>query len=599
MAGVKLPKYTWAADVLTFKGSKKVVYSTVTGKVVGEIKDGKFVQTVDKIPQPDPKKPAVFTVPETARAGGIENTIAANERDAAYYKSVAENINKSDKERTDARNEYNRLQGEIAKLQGQSSSFAKQTQSKTDAVDRAKAREKIAALKSEYQTIEKKYNALLDKWNDPVALKYGSRMYQIQNEVQDIYQKSLGENYKATDIIKLLSGVLPAAKSTNAPTGTPSEQTPVPATSSDVNVPQGNQKQSNQVSPVKAPAVSPSSTTKKTPVTAAPVVSPAVAVPQGTQDLQTLLKKTEFWYDLPDYIFQTIPELGDILVKAVAGGWDDAKFLSAAKLTKWWQSNSATIRQRIIDKASYDELKAAGQDVSKSTYGQYLSKNINSIKAQAKTLAGVALNDEQAQQVVEKIYNGNLDDDPVAIKKLLIPFIGKTTDRYAGTDVTTYGGKALQDYQMLQAIAKANGLNLKDVLPQISAVTAGGDLEKAVLQGLASGDIDINRVAQNARMVAAQGQPKYVRDLLNQGYDLEQIYSPYKTTMAGVLEINPDQIDLNDPTLRSAINNNGDMNIYDFKKALRKDSRWQYTQGARQEVSDSVLNVLRDFGFQG
>ncbi|NDD40296.1 MAG: hypothetical protein EB082_18125, partial [Verrucomicrobia bacterium] len=169
----------------------------------------------------------------------------------------------------------------------------------------------------------------------------------------------------------------------------------------------------------------------------------------------------------------------------------------------------------------------------------------------------------------------------------------------AGTDVTTYGGKALQDYQMLQAIAKANGLNLKDVLPQISAVTAGGDLEKAVLQGLASGDIDINRVAQNARMVAAQGQPKYVRDLLNQGYDLEQIYSPYKTTMAGVLEINPDQIDLNDPTLRSAINNNGDMNIYDFKKALRKDSRWQYTQGARQEVSDSVLNVLRDFGFQG
>ena len=69
--------------------------------------------------------------------------------------------------------------------------------------------------------------------------------------------------------------------------------------------------------------------------------------------------------------------------------------------------------------------------------------------------------------------------------------------------------------------------------------------------------------------------------------------------MSNVLELNPDQIDLNDPTLRSAINNNGDMNIYDFKKALRKDPRWQYTANAAQDVSNAVLGVLRDFGFQG
>jgi hypothetical protein len=67
-----------------------------------------------------------------------------------------------------------------------------------------------------------------------------------------------------------------------------------------------------------------------------------------------------------------------------------------------------------------------------------------------------------------------------------------------------------------------------------------------------------------------------------------------------VLEINdPDSIDLNDPLLRSSISDKGDMNIYDFKKALRKDKRWQYTEQARQDVSDSTLRVLRDFGFQG
>jgi hypothetical protein len=48
-----------------------------------------------------------------------------------------------------------------------------------------------------------------------------------------------------------------------------------------------------------------------------------------------------------------------------------------------------------------------------------------------------------------------------------------------------------------------------------------------------------------------------------------------------------------------AISDKGDMNLYDFKKALRRDDRWQYTETARKEVSGAALNVLRDFGFQG
>jgi uncharacterized protein YqeY len=69
--------------------------------------------------------------------------------------------------------------------------------------------------------------------------------------------------------------------------------------------------------------------------------------------------------------------------------------------------------------------------------------------------------------------------------------------------------------------------------------------------------------------------------------------------MANVLELNAEQIDLNDSTLRSAISDKGETNLYDFQRQLRKDSRWQYTQNAREEVANSVLGVLRDFGFQG
>ena len=107
-------------------------------------------------------------------------------------------------------------------------------------------------------------------------------------------------------------------------------------------------------------------------------------------------------------------------------------------------------------------------------------------------------------------------------------------------------------------------------------------------------------MAQDARKLAAQGQPQYVRDLLSQGFNLSQVFKPYRQTMANILEIgDPDQIDLNDPLLRSAITDKGDMNLYDFKKALRQDNRWQYTAQAKSDVSTAALGVLRDFGFQG
>ena len=279
------------------------------------------------------------------------------------------------------------------------------------------------------------------------------------------------------------------------------------------------------------------------------------------------------------------------------------KFLAAAQATTWWQKNSSNLRTRIIDRAKYDELRAAGEDVSKTDYGLYLGKQIGAVKAKARELAGVALTDEQAQSVAQKIYDGFLDDDPLAINALIVPFIGKVSS-IAGTgtgaqNVTAYSGQALQAYQTLQSIAKANGFSIKDILPGISTSATGGDLEQAVLQGLAAGTIDINRVAQDARVLASQGQPQYVRNLLNQGYDLENVYAPYKNQMAAELEINPDQITLNDPTLRSAITDKGDMNLFDFKRALRQDSRWQYTQSARDEVSSGALKVLQDFGFTG
>jgi len=93
--------------------------------------------------------------------------------------------------------------------------------------------------------------------------------------------------------------------------------------------------------------------------------------------------------------------------------------------------------------------------------------------------------------------------------------------------------------------------------------------------------------------------PDNVKKLLAEGTDLDTIYSPYKQTMAAVLELNPTTISFTDPVLRSAIGPNGEVPLYDFQKALRKDARWQYTNNAYEDVFQSVSKVFQDFGLQG
>lgn len=322
---------------------------------------------------------------------------------------------------------------------------------------------------------------------------------------------------------------------------------------------------------------------------------------------QELIDKAEFNFGLPDYIFTVdrdkktgeLGQLGKLLLKAVEQGYTEKKFLDEAKLTDWWQSNAGSVRERIIDLNKYKELQKKGLDVSKSDFGMYQTDKMRQVKARAKALAGITLDDATAQKIVEDIYNGFLDNDPLAIDRLIIPYVSKTTNLYGKGAVTGFGGEALQVQQSLAAIAKANGLAVTDILPKLGGGVLGKDAEQTTIQEILSGNIDLNTVLSNARQIAAQGQPEYVRKLLGSGYNLEDIYAPYKQTMANVLEINPDQIDLNDNSLRMAINEKGDMNIYDYKKALRQDDRWQYTGQAKESVATAALGVLRDFGFQG
>jgi hypothetical protein len=178
-------------------------------------------------------------------------------------------------------------------------------------------------------------------------------------------------------------------------------------------------------------------------------------------------------------------------------------------------------------------------------------------------------------KTVNGIRTGGLDKAQFIVGELqkLPEFAKKKTDKVALTS------------QSILGTARANGINLNQT--QIDSFA------NRVQDGT-----DIKIINNEIRSIAGLGMPDKVVKLLGQGIDLDTIYSPYRNLMASILELNPESIDLKDPTLRSAIGPDKEMPIYDFEKALRKDYRWQYTDNAKRDVSNVALKVLRDFGFQ-
>lgn len=207
---------------------------------------------------------------------------------------------------------------------------------------------------------------------------------------------------------------------------------------------------------------------------------------------------------------------------------------------------------------------------------------------------GATVTDKDIDAIVSELLATGVPPSRNAIEAKLRKFIkfSGTKDTKSATGVVTepsITGAAGNNFQALKETAARNGIDLEKAF--------GGSIE-GWLQKIDQGE-SIETYKRLIRDAAKMGLPDNVKKMLDQGVDLTTIFDPYRNYMGRILEINPDTIDINDPVLRSAIGPDKEMTLYDFQRLLRKDSRWQYTDNARQETSNAALGILRDFGFQG
>jgi hypothetical protein len=287
---------------------------------------------------------------------------------------------------------------------------------------------------------------------------------------------------------------------------------------------------------------------------------------------------------------------GTIGTQATTGGLDADTWLLLqlqgdptykAELDKVKFTDPYLFARQSEKKLYQDAVAAAGNDVAKlaeaeatTTYGRGL-KDLKDAIETARLASGAELTDLEINTLAQEAYDKGLDRERNSLNAFL--------DEKFKFSATVAKGKAGETLANLQSVAAANGLDLQKAfgtqLPNWFASINKGE--------------SIDTYKKIIRDVAKIGMPQNIASMLDNGVDLDAIYSPYRNVMASVLEINPQSITLNDPLLRSAITGEKELPIYEFQRQLRKDSRWQYTNQAKEEVSDVALKVLRDFGFQG
>ena len=296
------------------------------------------------------------------------------------------------------------------------------------------------------------------------------------------------------------------------------------------------------------------------------------------KQLQKALKETGDYKGPVDGIFR-------LSLKAAASKADQ-KLDEYAQLDVTFKDRYEGYKRLLVDKANGDgKGTTATATVSNPTQAKaYINNAYQSLLGRDATpneVASLTKKLNQAELSNKSSTVGGITKGGINREQFLVDIIKgrpeyqkRKTDKLALTD------------QSIMATAKANGLNLTpDQVRSWATRIENGEDEKVI--------------ANQIRQIAANGMPDSIKKLMQEGTDLDTIYAPYKGVMAATLELNPESIQLNDATLRGAIGPDKEMSIYDFQRQLRKDARWQYTNNAREEVSDVALKVLRDFGFQG
>lgn len=141
--------------------------------------------------------------------------------------------------------------------------------------------------------------------------------------------------------------------------------------------------------------------------------------------------------------------------------------------------------------------------------------------------------------------------------------------------------------------------SLKTYANNMGVITSDADINSRVLN-VANKKRTAKDETSDIRKLAIQMFKPFAKRLQeDENVTVRDLAYPYIRLMADTLELDENNISLTDPYLEKAINGqNGELtSLWDFRKTLRKDPKFEFTMQARQEAAGVAQGLLQAFGY--
>lgn len=290
---------------------------------------------------------------------------------------------------------------------------------------------------------------------------------------------------------------------------------------------------------------------------------------QQTEELAAQNKLAEYGFAYG--LIQSDPSLQALFQRFLDAGssWEQPKVEAELRATDWFKNNN-------LAKRNYEILRTGDPKTFETVAGSW-----KDWVTRQSTALGADLSDEDITRFADQLMQGGISQD-------------KALDVFASTYV---------DYGNADLVGRAGALQdeLVSLNQQYGNILGSSQINNYVKQIL-TGKMANTDVTDMVRRTAASTYSNFA-DRIIAGETVDDIASPYKKLMQDYLELS--DVDLQDNLMLDALsgkNEKGGMkygSLSDFRKAVKTDPRWQYTDNARQEYFGIAQKVLSDFGFLG
>ena len=293
------------------------------------------------------------------------------------------------------------------------------------------------------------------------------------------------------------------------------------------------------------------------------------------------------WIGYLQATFKTLPqefknEIDKIFEQALApnSGWTQETFNAAIQQTKWYQQTLPSIRNFFLE--TNDPRNAAN-------FAEKLQIETANIAAK---LEALGIRTQQVDPVTGKVYDNSQTIQGIAMSKL--------QNGWTDVQLTQHLG---DNAQLLFTGGGTIGSSVSTI--RNAALNYGITLDKNYLNTIQTSLLDMTdgRDTQyylNEMRNQAMDLYKPFAESIKQGRTLYEITNNYRTKMADLLEVDPENLSWKDMMNKVIDPTTGNARMLsDFTKQVKQDPLWQYTKNAKETYSNMAADLMKQFGFMG